>query len=235
MSSLHAGHGIRIRPDVVTSPADVDNLLQWYAADQETGRTNGDVLASIPDRSGNGKTLTGATGPTWRNAANGIGGVPAFEFASGKEVSGSGRIVPLTGLTLMWVMSGWTAGRPIGLENDGSGTHGLGLYSGGWIIRNSGSTYDIGVAYTSSPIVATFRIGAAGTEAHTHGLASSGGGSRTDCTAFSDAGVNFTLGSSGNGGSDMTGKIAEFFSFGRRLPDAQFYQLLAYLRTKYSV
>ena len=215
--------------------SETPGLLQWYAADQETGRADGDDIATIVDRSGCGFNLVGATGPDWRNAANGINGVPAYSFSGGRECSASSRVLPLTNFTLMWVMSGWSAGRPIGLENDGSGTHGLGLYSGGWIIRNSGVTYDIGASFTSSPIVVGFRAGSGGIEAHTFGQASSGGGSRTDTTGYSDAGVNFTLGSSGNGGSDLTGKIAEFVSYSRRLSETEFYTLLSFFRIKYGI
>lgn len=235
MSTLSfASHAIKTVASYAAIP-EIPNLLQWYAADQETGRTDGDDIASIVDRSGRGNTLTGATGPDWRNAANGINGVPAYSFSGGRECSASGRVVPLTNFTLIWVMSAWTGGRPIGLENDGSGSNGLGLYTGGWIVRNGGGSYDIGVAYTSSPVVAAFRAGPGGIEAHTFGQAASGGGSRTDTTGYSDAGVNFTLGSSGNGGSDMTGKIAEFVSYSRRLGELEFYGLVGFLRAKYGI
>ena len=204
-------------------------LLQWYAADQETGLSDTTRVTSMVDRAGNSNTLTGATGPQWRDATNGISGIPAYEFGANNEVSGSGRIMPLAEFTIFIVMT-YTSGRPIGVENDGNGNNGLALFNNNsWVVRNSGSNWDINTD-AASPTVHSVRIGTGGGDA----LSTAGGGRNTSTVSYTDAGVNFTLGSSGNGGSDFTGKIAEFLSYSRKLTDDEWYGLYAYLRTKYA-
>lgn len=222
---------------VVNETADVaigstSGLLQWYAADQEVGRTDGDPITSVTDRSGNGNTLTGGTGPQWRNAANGIGGHPAYEFASGREVSGSGRILPLNDLTVFIVMT-YSSGRPFGAENDTDGNHGFALFNNlNWIIRRSGANFDVSTA-SASPIVHSCRIG--GGLANAMGNYEGSGRSDLGASGYSDAGVNFTLGSSGNGASDLSGKIAEFISFNRYLTQNEYYGIFTQLGEKYGI
>jgi hypothetical protein len=214
------------------------SLLQWYDASQVAGVADGGTITALGDMSGNGWTLTPvSTGPTYR--ATGHNGLPTIEF-NGNPLGASAQVLPLTNFTIIVVMYVWTTGRPFGWEHDGSGTHGLGFYFSGspqWVYRNSGSTYDFSISFTISiPVILTLRthsfLASKSTAAQSSTINTS---SQTSATAWSSAGQNFKMGSSGNAGagSMFVGKISEFLTFNRALDDTELAKFRALLSRKW--
>lgn len=214
-------------------------LLQWYDANKLTGLVDGNRVAAIGDQSGHGWTLTKLiNGPVYRVA--GLNGYPTMEFSSSDCILGaSAEILPYTDFTIIAVMSAWSAGRPFGWENDGSGVNGLGYFtSPQWIIRDSGNNWDISTAGYSGavPHFLTLRVRNPG-----GGLSiiwtTSGNRifrfANSAAVSWSSAGQTFKLGSSGNGGAPATVNISEFLTFRRYLDDASFTRILAQLSEKY--
>jgi len=207
-------------------------LLQWYDASQEK-LGSGQSINSIKDQSGNGWTLTNpSTAPTFLRA--GWNNLPCFHFVGTDPMvaAGAGRIVPLTQFTI-FLVSEYSGGRPIGIENPGSGANGLAYFGNNqWVIRDSGNSYDLVDGTAATKAIHCLQLGLGGsatTISSNNEYITTGGGSGS----YSDAGVNFTLGGSGSALAGFAGNIAEFISYNRKMCDAERLQIMAYLCTKW--
>lgn len=217
------------------------SLLQYYSADQQRDVRTGALVTAdqtatpfVTDLSGNGNhlaSLCGGNNVLWRNGANGIGGIPAWSFGGGVGMNAGGRVLPLAGFTLFAVLT-YSGGRLIGLENSGSGTHGLGMLqsSGLWIIRNNGSTWDVSFSGTS-PEVLSLAVGSGGGRASVNGTITT----NASAVSFSDASVVFTLGGSGEHAAGFNGKVAMFASYAVKMNSTDQDAVVTYLRGKYGI
>lgn len=206
------------------------NLLQWYDASQIRGVADGGTIASLTDLSGNGNNLTGG-GSTRVYRPYGISGRPAIEF-NGGYFGGASRIVPLTEISIFLVLE-YSGGRAIGLENSGSGSHGLAWYQKSlWIIRDSGATKDLSISGAPAKAIHSLILGSGGCAAKWNGATPVTGSG----TQYSDASISFQLGSSGNpGGEVFIGKISEFASYSRKLTTTERDNIHADLNAKWGI
>ena len=211
----------------------VRSLLAWYDASQIAGRNDGDRIPALGDMSGRAQHLTAlSNGPFYR--ATGHDGLPTMEFSGSDSILGaSSTLIPYSDFTILAVLYVWTSGRPFGTENDGSGNNGLGLYNPGtptWIYRNSGSNFDFSISFNvASPVVLALR------SRRSQYSVSNANFNRSTTTGnvWTDAGQNFKLGGSGNGGSNFAGKISEWMVFGRPLEDDELARLIGILSYKW--
>lgn len=195
------------------------NLLMWYDANSISGKSQGDRVTTLSDLSGNGNDITAVTNGAIYDT-NAFFGKPSLNFnGSNTNMGANSRLVPLTDISIFLVLR-YSTGRALGLENDGSGTDGLSWYNNSsWVIRTSGANNDVSFSgQVANGTIYSLLLGSGGTA-----------GSMSKCnataqttgtgTAYTDASVNFHLGSSGNSSSLFSGYIAEVAIYSAKLSE----------------
>lgn len=118
-------------------PKTITGLLAWISADSGIKDSGGNLISTdnttvytATDQSTAGKNLTnsGGTGPKWRNAANGVNGLPALQFdGSTQFLSFATNVTPTANFTYFMVAKPTRSGtygfqnRAQGLVNGGTG------------------------------------------------------------------------------------------------------------------
>lgn len=162
-------------------PKSITGLLAWISSDNGIKDSGGNVISvdnttvyTATDQSGNSKNLTnsGGTGPKWRNAANGINGLPALQFNGTTEfLTFASNVTPTANFTYLMVAKPTRTGT-YGFENRAQGliVGGTGISIGmvttnGYVVcRNaSGTVLDFyGNATMTNQSVVTVTVGTGG-------------------------------------------------------------------------
>jgi hypothetical protein len=143
------------------NPAAIAGLQGWWKADAITGLADGAPLVTLPDSSGNNKTMTGgcaavgATAPLYR--ATGFNGKPCLDFAYmglACEIANGGvpKDAPWTSFIVLKV----AAGNPLyGLTlSGGYGSPGLGCNALKYFFGSNALQYTAGTTDTAPHVVA---------------------------------------------------------------------------------
>lgn len=209
----------------------ISGLLVWYDASQESGRTHGQRITTVNDRSGNGNHLAATSNGCYYDATT-FFVKPSYYFNGGDtSLTLGSRLIPLTNISIFIVMR-YSGGRPIGLENDGSGTNGLAHFSNSsWVIRNAGGNGDLSITGATTNEIVSLLLGTGGARSKCNASTETTNGA----TAYSDAGVNFHVGSSGNNGSTFSGYIAELAIYNVKITTTERDNIHTSLNSKWGV
>jgi hypothetical protein len=206
----------------------------WFDATAVKGKLTGDRLTTFTDLSGNNNHLT-ATSLGALYDANSFFGRPTFNFNGvNTAMTAASRLVALTNISV-FIVARYTSGRIIGVDNDTDGNNALAWLTTIWAIRTGGVNND--VAYggqVANGTIFSLLLGTGGTA-----------GSMSKCnaaaqttgtgTAYTDAGVNFHLGSSGNNSAFFTGLVGEVAIYNTKLTEANRDNIHGYLNSKWGV
>jgi Concanavalin A-like lectin/glucanases superfamily len=162
-------------------PKSITGLLAWISADSGIKDSGGNVITAdnttvytATDRGSLGNNLVNSagTGPKWRNAANGINGLPVLQFdGSTQFLNFASNVTPTANFTYVIVCKPTRTGtygfqnRVQGTVNGGSGiTLGLTTTNAYVVFRTAGGTLldFYGNATCTNQVVATMIAGTGG-------------------------------------------------------------------------
>jgi lysophospholipase L1-like esterase len=228
-------------PAAPDSPDDITGLVQWLKADAIVGLSDGDLISTWPDSSGNGKDAaqTGSLRPVYKTGI--LNSLPVARFAAPDPYFNTGDFSILTGAEVFVVLK-LNNDPPTSDANSGLWTYGsagsgtLFPYTGDSNIYDDfGTTARKTTVNPATSMAAGFFI---------YGVHSAAGdwsnyfnGTVLFHTATNTVGFTTTakLGYSAPGGFTLDGDIAEFIMYDHKLSSSDRSVVISYLQAKYGI
>jgi len=225
-------------------PSTISGLVCWLDASALTGLSDGDPVSSWTDESSGGTnsfTASGSVRPTYHT--NRCNSLPGIVFGGSHYLQGPGLTVPTSNFTFLVVFriaSGGQSGRLFGEDNISSGTDGFGNYQtnlSSLVIRNGGSTYDVGNAAppgNGQALIYTVRMGtdpATTWWVNSSIVGNSGGKAWTVPSGIS----RMAIGNAGSLNAGFSGDIYEVLVYNHALTSYQIGRIQAYEEAKWGI
>jgi hypothetical protein len=221
-------------PENRLTPKNLANLLGWWRAD--AGITLATGVSAWADQSGNGATLSQATGtaqPTYLavNGGSAFGGMPALSFASAStQTLANGTFATPNPSTAYFAAAFSVATGTHGVFSDSAGTQIGALITGGNDEITAGAFLATsGGASTSAAVwCAAFNGATSALYINSSSAAVASGNAGTNTGTSLSVGGSVGLGY-------MQGQIAELFIFSGAHTAAQRQQMMLYLGSRYLI